>query len=495
VSQSRIDASEPATLRPWGRRSVKYFQSYGLAIVSVGIALGVSLLLVHFHFRDAAAPLLLFAVAISSWFGGPGPAALAVVLSIVSFYWYFIEPVRTIYIYPSEVPYFIVFAAFALLISWFSAIRRRAEGSLREQANLLNLTHDAIFVIDMDGMIKYWNRGAEEHYGWTVEQAVDRDVHDMLKTVFPAPLGEIKAEIMRTGRWEGELVHTKKDGTQVVVASRWALQRDERGAAIAILETNNDITERKQAEKEREQLRQLKADLAHMDRVSVLGELAASLSHELKQPIAAAIINANTGLRWLKRDVPDIERAQEAVARIVQDGKRAADIIDRLRSLYKKGVLPEPELVDVNQILCEILALLRGEALRYPVFMHTDLAAELPKVRADRIQLQQVLLNLMLNGIEAMKDGGGELTITSQLGEAGYILISIGDTGVGLPAQNADQIFNAFFTTKPQGSGMGLAISRSIVESHGGHLWATNNSGRGATFHFTLPIAGRPDTQ
>jgi PAS domain S-box-containing protein len=223
---------------------------YGLAALFVGLALGASLLLEHFHFRVPAAPLLLFAVAISSWYGGPRPAVWAAILSISAFYWYFVEPVRTIDIYPSEIPYFIVFVAFASLLSWFGTTRRRAEAVLREQASLLNLTHDAVFVMDMEGVIHYWNRGAEERYGWAAEQAVGRVVHDLLKTVFPAPLEQIKAEVMRTGRWEGELVHTQNGGTQIVVASRWALQCDRRGAPVAILETNNDITERKKEELE-----------------------------------------------------------------------------------------------------------------------------------------------------------------------------------------------------------------------------------------------------
>ena len=221
---------------------------YGLAILSVGAALAVALLLQHFHFRDAAIPLLLFAVAISSWYGGAGPAVLSAILSTIGFYWYFVEPVQTIYIYWSNVPYFIIFVAFTLLISWFATIRRRVEAGLHEQAALLNLTHDTVFVMDMEGMIRYWNRGAEERYGWPAEKAVGRVVHDLLKTVFPRPLEEIKAELIQTGRWEGELVHTKKDGTQVAVASRWSLQRDRHGAPFAILETNNDISERKRAE-------------------------------------------------------------------------------------------------------------------------------------------------------------------------------------------------------------------------------------------------------
>ena len=250
-----------------------------------------------------------------------------------------------------------------------------------------------------------------------------------------------------------------------------------------------DVTDRKRAEEERERLRQLEADLAHVNRVSMLGELAASLSHQLKQPIAAAITSADTCFRWLSRDPPDIERASKAVMRIMEDGKRAAEIIDRLRSFYKQGAPAERELIDVNEVIREMLVLLRSEANRYSIPMRTDLAAHLPRVSADRVPLQQVFLNLMLNGIEAMRDSGGVLTIKSQVGNDGQLLMSISDNGVGLPSEKADQMFNPFFTTKPQGSGMGLAISRSIVESHGGHLWATTNSGGGAAFHFTLPIA------
>ena len=366
--------------------------------------------------------------------------------------------------------------------------RKKAEHTLRQQAKLLSLTHDAIFVRDLNGIISYWNRGAESLYGWTAEEAIGKIAHELLKTVFPVPFDQIKEELMRTGRWEGELVQTTISGRQLTVASRWSSQQGDKGATTAILVTNNDISARKRAEEERERLRHIEADLAHVNRVSMLGELAASIAHELRQPIAAAIMNANTCLRWLARDEPHLPEAREAAMRIVHDGNRAAEVINHLRSFYKKDAPAERELVDVNEVLREMPALLHSEANRYSIAVLTDLAVELPRVRADHVQLQQVLLNLMLNGIEAMKDARGELTIKSELGQDGHLLISVSDTGVGLPAE-ADQIFNAFYTTKPQGSGMGLSISRSIVESHGGRLWATTNSGRGATFHFTLPTA------
>ena len=248
-----------------------------------------------------------------------------------------------------------------------------------------------------------------------------------------------------------------------------------------------DITERRRAEEERERLRQVQADLTHVTRMTSMGELTASLAHEIKQPISAAVTDAKTCLRWLGRDVPDVPEAREAASRLVKDVTRAADIIGRVSLLFKKGAL-QRELVDVNELIREMIILLRSEANRYSISIRTELAEDLPKVMADRVQLQQVFMNLMLNGIDAMKEttGGGELTIKSEADD-GQLLISVSDIGVGLPPEQADLIFRAFFTTKDNGTGMGLPISRSIIESHGGRLWAAGASGRGATFQFTLP--------
>jgi signal transduction histidine kinase len=254
-----------------------------------------------------------------------------------------------------------------------------------------------------------------------------------------------------------------------------------------------DITERKRAEEEREKLRQLEADLAHINRVNMMGELAAALAHEIRQPIAASITSANACLRWLARDPPDLERARAAAARIEQDGNRAADVINRLRSFYRKGTPPERRIVDLKDIIREITALLRREAVRNSIKIHSELHETMPKVLADRVQFQQVFMNLMLNAIDAMKDAGGKLTISSRLTPDGELIVSISDTGVGLPAENTERIFDAFYTTKPQGTGMGLAITRSIVEAHGGRLWATANQEAGATFHFTLPAQAGGD--
>jgi signal transduction histidine kinase len=219
-----------------------------------------------------------------------------------------------------------------------------------------------------------------------------------------------------------------------------------------------------------------------------MGELVASISHELAQPITATTNHAKASLRWLQRDPPDLTQVLRGTERIIEAGTFASEIINRLRSLYKKAS-PKRELVAINEVIGEMAGMLRSEARRHVVAIYTDIKDDLPMTVADRVQLQQVLMNLMLNGIEAMKDMGGVLTVKSELGEDGQIEISVNDTGPGLPLGNADQIFGAFFTTKPQGSGMGLAITKSIVESHGGRIWVSGDGGRGARFHFTLLAA------
>ena len=248
-----------------------------------------------------------------------------------------------------------------------------------------------------------------------------------------------------------------------------------------------DITERKRAEEERERLRQLEADLAYINRVSMMGELAASLAHEIKQPITAAAINAQACSQWLGRDPPDAPKALEAASAMVAALTRTAGIIDRVSSLYGRGK-PEREAVDLNEIVREMSVLLFDKASRSGVSIRTDLDPALPASTADRVQLQQVLMNLMLNGVEAMHDKGGELTVASQRTKDGQLMISVSDTGVGLSSDAAERIFDAFFTTKPQGTGMGLSISRRIIAAHGGRLWESSDAGQGATFQFTLPV-------
>jgi PAS domain S-box-containing protein len=338
-----------------------------------------------------------------------------------------------------------------------------------------------------DGSVDFVNRHWQEYTGLSTERTVGSGWEAAVHAADLKRHAEKWRVSLATGEpFENEVRYRRAADEQY----RWFLARavplrDQRGKILKWYGISTDIEDRKRAEEEREKMR---ADLAHVNRVSMLGELAASVSHELKQPISAAMTDAKTCLRWLKREQPDVDEAIEATSRIVNDGTRATEIIERLRSLYKK-LPPQRELVEVNEIIREMVELLRAEANQYAISIRSDLVADLPKITADRVQLQQAFMNLMLNAIEAMKETGGVLTVKTQLGEDGQLLISVSDTGAGLPKEKPEEIFDAFFTTKPQGSGMGLSISRSIVESHGGRLWAKANNGRGATFHFTLPTA------
>jgi PAS domain S-box-containing protein len=301
-------------------------------------------------------------------------------------------------------------------------------------------------------------------------------------------LSKWRAALASGEPFENEARHRSATGEYRWFLVRAVPLRDKQGKIVKWYGTLTDIEERKRAEEERERLRRLEAQLAHTNRLSMLGELTASLAHEINQPIAAAITSAGACLRWLDREQPELERAREAIIRIKDDGKRAADIIAGLKAFYRKDGAPKRVLLEVNEVIREMLVLLHHEAERHSVLMRTELAWSLPAVRADRVQLQQVLMNLMVNGIEAMGEAGGELIIRTRP-EGSGLVVSVSDTGMGIPADKLEQIFSAFVTTKATGTGMGLAISRTIVESHDGRLWAEANPGRGATFQFTLPAA------
>jgi len=372
--------------------------------------------------------------------------------------------------------------------------RKRAGDALRSSEAYLmeaqRLTHTGSCAIDGTSReILYWSEEMFRLFGFDPQQGLpmwdqwlqrihpeDRDSFRMAgDRTF---LEKVHCDVeFRTVKPDGTVKHIHGIGHPVFGPS---------GELVQVVGTMVDVTERKRADEARERLRQLEADLAHINRVSTMGELTASLAHEIKQPIGAAVTNAEACIRLLDRDQPDLAEAQEAALEMIRDARRAADIIDRVRLLYQKGS-PQLDIVDVNELVKEMVIVLHNEAKRRSVAIRTDLPEGLPAVMADRVQLQQALMNLMLNGIEAMLDITGELSIKVQLAEDSQLLISVTDTGVGLPADNADKIFDAFFTTKVQGTGLGLAITRSIIASHGGRIWATPNSGRGATFHFTLP--------
>jgi PAS domain S-box-containing protein len=342
-----------------------------------------------------------------------------------------------------------------------------------------------------NGSPTFVNRRWVEYTGLTLAQALG---HGWQLARHPEDVERVRdcwRVALSTGKpLEYEVRLRGADGSYRWFLTRAASLKDKRGQITKWYGLATDIEDRKRADHERERLRELEADFAHVNRVTTMGELTASLAHEIRQPLAATVINANACLRWLAHDRPDLDEVREAAQRIVGDSARAGEIIGRLRSLYRKAP-PQREEVNVSEIVREMLVLLQPEATRHSVRIRTRLGGDLPNVIADRVQLQQVFMNLMLNGIEAMKGtGGGELMVRSTMDQQGNLWCSVADSGVGLPADKTDEIFAPFFTTKPQGSGIGLSISRSIVESHGGRLWATPNEVNGATFHFTLPIAG-----
>jgi two-component system sensor kinase FixL len=506
------------------RRVPRAIWQYGLAIVSVAVALGITSFLERY--TTLRTPLFYIAIIISAWFAGMGPGLLAVVLSTMAVDYLFATR-RHMPLSEDSRPFILLFSLSALLACWISVQRRRAERALkrardelaarveertaklrrvneelqaevterkrveeklRERASLLDLTHDTVFVRDMSDVIIFWNRGAEQQYGWTREEAVGQSSHKINRTVFPAPLEEITLELTRTGRWEGELVHTRRDGTQVVVASRWALQLDEHGTPAAVLETNNDITGRKAAE---EALQKAQAELTHVARVATLGEMTASIAHEVNQPLSAVVTNADACLRWLAHNPPNLAEARQAVGRIVKEGNRASDVIGRIRALVSKAP-PRKDRIDINETILEVIALSRNEVRRHRASLKHQLSHDLAPVLADRIQLQQVILNLIINGLEAMSgvvDRSRELYLGSERHDSDGVLVTVRDLGKGLAPESLDHLFEAFYTTKPEGMGMGLAICRSIIEAHGGVLWASPNSPWGAVFQFTLPIA------
>ena len=794
--------SEPDTPKS---HSVAVIGRYALAVLCVAVALMTTSLL---QSGALFAPLFFLAIILSAWFGGMGPGLLAALLATICIDYFFLAPVYNFKFNLSHLPQLLVFFISAVLVSSWSAVRKRAETllrrardeqeakvqertadlkqankklqseiterqrveqTLRQGADLLDLTHDTIFARDMNDVITYWNRGAEELYGWKKEEAIGKISHELTQTVFPAPLEEINETLLRSDRWEGELIHTKRDGSKVVVASRWSLQRDERGAPLAILETNNDITERRQAEealrdseeqwkaafennptmyfmvdaagitlsvnafgaeqlgytseelvgspvlnvfyeadrdavlrnlarcfdqlnqsmnwearkarkdgtviwvretaravlfkngavilvacediterkrveeelreserryryifdsagvsiweedfsqvkaaidelkatgigdfreyvatypefvrktvplvkvidvnsatvklfnanskgqllvslqkiflpeteevfaaelialaegrtsfesetvlqtvnghrltvlfgitfptqpakldsvlvtmmditerkRAEEELQKTQAELAHVARVTTMGELTSSIAHEVNQPLAAIVTNGNACLRWLSNDPPNVEEARQTVTRMVKDGHRASEVVGRIRAFFRKTA-PERVRVDINQLIEDVIAMVSSELRRNRVRVRTELPDDLPRVLCDQIQLQQVLLNLVINAIEAMSavSGPRELLIMSRRDETGNVSVAVQDTGMGFDEQNAAQLFNAFFTTKSQGLGMGLSISRTTIEAYGGRLWATRNDAGGATFQFTLP--------
>jgi PAS domain S-box-containing protein len=515
---------------------------------------------------------------------------------------------------------FITLAAFlatSLVITTLVRRLRRLGHAHAEQASLLDLTQDSVLVRDPQNVITYWNRGGEALYGWSRAEAIGKVAHKLLKTTFPIPLEQISNTLLREGRWEGEVLHRRRDGTELIVASRWSLQRDENGTSIGTLESNTDVTERRHAEEkvrrtqetylaEAQQLshtgsfgwniasgnvflseegrrifdwpanelltlekmlsrahpedlphvrqsiehagtgarqfdfehrlllpngevkhikvvarpmvnadgadligavmdvtairaaeaalRTARTELAHVMRVTSLGELTASIAHEVNQPLGAVVANAEACIGWLNRDQPDLAEARSAIARIVSDGLRAGEVIRRVRALVKRAE-SEVTRLDINEVVIEAAAFLQHELERSGVLLRLALGEDPIIVLADRIQLQQVLINIGMNAIEAMQsttDGPRDLLIRTHR-EGTQAQVAVTDSGIGIPREHVKRIFDAFFTTKSTGMGMGLSICRSIIEAHGGRIGASSSE-RGTTFELSLPLQAIPSS-
>lgn len=476
---------------------------YLLAVVSIGLATGAALLVDHFHVRDVAVPLFLFALSLTAWYGGAGPAAAALILAVGSFDYFFVEPFYSLNISASDLPYFLIFAAFAVLVTWFSSVRRKAEADLRQardkleievvertqQASLLNLTHDTIFVRDMNDVITYWNRGAQELYGWSSREAVGQRSHDLLRTVFPVPIETIKAELLNTGRWEGEVRHTKSDGTEVLVSSRWALQRGESNRSLAILETNNDISERKRRELEvgtlNEALGQRTAELESINKE--LEAFAYSVSHDLRAPLR----HMSGYTQLLKKSTAGLlnEKSQRYVAMILESSGKMGNLIDDLLAFSRIGrAETHKTTVSLDQLVQEVLAEIRPDAANRDIEWKIG---TLPTWYGDRSMLRLALINLIANAVKFTRTRAqAEIEIGCVEQNPNQVVVFVRDNGVGFDMKYVNKLFGVFQRLHPvetfEGTGIGLATVQRIVHRHGGRVWADGEVDRGATFYFSL---------
>ena len=584
-----------------------------VAIVTIGLLTGICFALSVP--ASTTSFIYLMAIVLLSLWDSFVSSALFSVVAVVALDYFFIAPIFSLTIAAqSDIALFAAFLLTSFVIT--SLVRKLQASALMQtrQARLLDLTHDTVLVRDPRDVIVFWNRGAEQLYGWSRDEAVGTVTHNLLHTIFPIPLETIKEQLRRAGHWEGELVHVRKDGSQVTVASRWSLQRDDQGQPIGTLETNNDITERKRAEEAlrrsqaaylaeaqklsqtgsfgwntaggevfwsdqsfdilgydqtvtptldllidrvhpddmalvratfevaardrsgfdiefrlampggvtkhihavahvmedapvttqfvgalmdvtkirqaEAQLHQAEAQVAHVARVTSLGALSASIAHEVNQPLAAIVSHGEASLRWLNRDPPRLDEVEASVRHIVANGKRASEVIQRIRALTS-GTVRQRSPLNLNAVVGEVVPLVRREVARHRATLRLDLAPDLPDVSGDEIQLQQVIINLVLNAAQAMLSVEGRprtVVVGTRVDETGHVALDVTDSGSGIAPEHAAQLFEAFFTTKPNGMGMGLSICRQIVEAHGGQISAHARSPEpGTLFRCRLP--------
>jgi PAS domain S-box-containing protein len=477
---------------------------YGLAVGSVAAGALAAFFLDNYHFRGVEYPLFLFAIAVTVWYAGVGPAILAVVLSSVSFNYLFTEPRFSLYVAPTDIPYYLIFILFALLLTWFSAVRRRVEQQLLEsrdtlqreivertqQASLLNLTHDTIFVRDMNDIITYWNRGAAELYGWTEDQAVGKHSHQLLQTDYPLPMDEVREELLRTGRWEGELRKTKADGSKVFVASRWSLRQDDQGHPVAILETNNDISDRKHREEEirklNQELEKRTTDLEASNKE--LEAFAYSVSHDLRAPLRHMVGFAEL----LQKNVSSMldEKSLRYMKTILESAKRMGALIDDLLAFSRIARAETRQRpVSLGELVKEVLPDLQRESEGREIAWNIG---ALPDTFGDRPMLRLVLVNLIANALKFTRTRPrAEIEIGCLERKNEAVVVFVRDNGVGFDMKYAHKLFGVFQRLHQsgtfEGTGIGLATVQRIIHRHGGSVWAEGVVDGGATFFFSLP--------
>jgi PAS domain S-box-containing protein len=493
-----------AQQKPSIRKDLPPILRYGLAAGSVALALGLALLLERYNFRGVEFPLFVFAIAVSVWYAGLWPGVLAVVLSSLVFNYFFTEPRYTFYVSRIDLPYYVAFILFASLLAWFSTIRRRVEQQLRhsrdelekevaertQQASLLNLTHDTIFVRDMSDIITYWNRGAEELYGWSPQEAVGKDSQQLLHAEFALPVDDVRAELLRTGRWEGELRKTKADGSTVVVASRWSLRKDELGRPLAILETNNDISDRKRRE---EEIRKLNVELGkRTSELEVtnkeLEAFAYSVSHDLRAPLRHMVGFTELLQKHLGPTLD--EKSRRYMKIILESAKKMGALIDDLLAFSRIGRAETREtMVSLEQVVKEVLTDMQQETDGRNIVWKIG---TLPSLYGDRSMLRLALVNLISNAVKFTRTHPqAEIEIGSMEKKEEGVVVFVRDNGVGFDMKYAHKLFGVFQRLHQadsfEGTGIGLATVQRIIHRHGGRVWAESLQNRGATFFFSVP--------
>ena len=483
------------------------WQHYGLAVVSVLVALGSGLLMERLHLRVAPTTLFLLAIAITSWYAGARAATFAVLLSAPPFDYFFVGPRYSLAIHISELPYFLLFLTLAALITWFSTVRHRVERDLvqsrdelarevarrSQQASLLDLTHDIIFVRDMDDVITYWNRGAEELFGWTPEQAIGRHAHELLKSAFPVSLEAARAELLNHDRWQGEIRKTCADGTAVVISSRWSVQRDELGQPVAILATGNDITGSKRRD---EEVRDLNSQLAKrtVDLEASNKELEAfaySVSHDLRAPLRH--IAGFTELLQRHSAATLDDKSQRYLTMILDSGKRMGTLIDDLLAFSQMGRADAHDTTfSLQQVVQEAIAEVQPETKGRTIAWRVG---PLPTVYGDRAMMRLAFANLISNAVKFTRTRqNAEIEIQAADQTNGQLVVSVRDNGVGFDMRYVNKLFGVFQRLHAadafEGTGIGLATVQRIVHRHGGRVWASAEVDQGATFYVALPKMG-----